>query len=444
MKSKVFVYVLAVAAAGAAGYFLFRAGENPEQALLDRTATSVAMSTEVAEESGARVGRIARDLEGDDPARARVARADLAALPYADRNLLGLQVRKAVGSVRDELAARLVEMDDHLALDPLPVSLHVKDKGLAEIITILNEDLGTRMEGIALGWGGRYSIDADNISFWELLMRLNAQSRMNLAGNFDEYTASPLFQLGDRSSLSDGGPGQPLIKGSFCLYTYWDKSRINAPSATLADYYRLGLIVGTDPRLRVIIEEMEIEPLNDDTGAPLYRPPAATPPAETGRSINGSNSPNLPELMRRKFASQFRTILPLAMPGTGAVAIPSLKVKVHVVVSAADEYLEIRDVESRLNEAIQIGETTFTLTRFEVANQLAIACRTSSSTITPYIRCELLDSSGRARRRWTGKGICPAGAEIGAGPPYTLRVWAAQRTRETAFEMELRDIPLPQ
>jgi hypothetical protein len=144
-----------------------------------------------------------------------------------------------------EVKARLNKAADILELQawirPRGLTLHVKDARLPDILAQLAKQLGPNVKlSISNLADARFSIDADDVSFWHIFMQLNHQSPL------DFQTFNWLSPTSSTVELQFYTPQRPRN------YTVADNFLINSFAQRLPDgTVEVRLAVNADPRVRV-------------------------------------------------------------------------------------------------------------------------------------------------------------------------------------------------
>lgn len=392
-----------------------------------------------AEDDAAVIARLMEGLQSDNPQMREEGKQRLAALPYDYRDRLRRATRALFGEPRAWAEARLDEMDYHLAWEPLPVSLHVKD---ASLIAVTSQ-LQSQMSGVTLANGllnsSLYTLDVEKKPFWEVILALHEQAPLGISTAFTTATwgGRRTLQLNDVSGRNLPIV-QPMARGPILFYLHW-RDMPRSPGAlervaTRPDQrYVLSAMTVIDPRLLPLEFEQTFEPLVDELGHVLY----TMPPNQGGNA-------QMSFLLMHTADAAHPAQLQLTAPADAGKQIVSVKVKVRVVIGLNSVEGDLADVENHIGEPVQLGETTTSISRFTTDSQLRMASTASSKTIKPYVVYDLYDRNNALLVQWTSKADTTRGTVPKAGGPYRLHMTAPQKSREFTVEFEARDVPLPE
>ncbi|HEY4328333.1 MAG TPA: hypothetical protein VGN88_01255 [Phycisphaerae bacterium] len=312
--------------------------------------------------------------------------------------------------------------DPLAVLHPPPIRLHVKDADLNQVAAALTVATGTKIQAYTeLRGSGRFTLDADDKPFWEIVQALNAQSPIHVMGFHDEF------------SLSTGlGWEQVASKGPFFLYA---SRGIMAPVAAGV----MGRVAGrparpvlrytlaADPRTPLLGMRLRIT-LWDKAGHEIL---AARPWHLLDRclSLDGNYYDDTFELE------------PYVSQNPGAI-IATIKVHAQFVVPLTTAQVEIADVQRKLDLPFQAGRSTISVSWSDVqlnslGGQLGIT--TMNGNEDGYAAYRLLDADGNICDAHTFLGSIGAGTnpdEKHHGP-FTMQVRAAQEAKLVDVDFEL-------
>jgi hypothetical protein len=173
-----------------AGYWLASPGNRHDQPLpADLDPTAVASPADTPPEKPS-LKPLLEDLTSTDPALKSAALQELAHLPPDRRNDLRASAQK---TLLPELSALLLQrasdMDDEIALNPPPVSLHVHGAVIDEVVFRLATATGTDIQAHRTIAGRNvFSLDAVDKPFWEIIAALHRQFPLKIVGGYDTIT----------------------------------------------------------------------------------------------------------------------------------------------------------------------------------------------------------------------------------------------------------------
>jgi len=366
--------------------------------------------------AGPTVEEIARMLAGGDGQEKEKGAELLAKFPYQKKEAVRREMEAtADAEVKGLLRARLEAIELQLATDPPPVSLHVKDASLYDVVEALNEEMGTAM--VASNPGGLYTLDATDMPFWEVMGALNDQAPFWIIGahkNTFTLTGNRMPGIRYRS-----------IQGPFMLAAYVS---VNTTQGTRALQYCLA----ADPRMRALQAVPEWGEGFDDAGNAMIKPLIVGDglQARVFKRPEFFVANNLDQMSRG-----------MESPEHVGTMIPSLVVKTHMIYSLGD--LEGDIAELGPNSKVQIGEVTAGVSNFEVQErgvQIQFSTQGPNRTL-PLTTYLVMDKDNQIKWAQTAQsGAVGMGGQ--PNPPYRMHILVPRETGERDVTFEIKDLPI--
>ena len=366
--------------------------------------------------------------------------------------------------VKDLLRARaaLLKSQDnarHASVLP-PISLHVKDASLQDVLDTLNKSVNSALGFDAVtdaGFADRFNLDVADKPFWEVFAALYQQHPLSL-------TAVTGSNAGVRVSTARSKSAAYAIDGSFMAFVNTINLQRSVGGAADGSGRQATLSLDTmlafDPRLEVYrIQQPRLVRALDDREQ-TYSP--ATPPS--GPALYVSTGP-IPA-----YASKHTLAVPAEMGKTLSFALET-NAEVYLVSGA----VAIADVEHNINQMVTLGSRTYRVSRFgpvsTPSTPRGAAAATApvqysvmvvwgdapsgpppspSATLPGHLgsltQFRLRDGTGRAI--WRGSGgtnVMNAwtGTFMGTTGPYKLEITDNTGTALLPIRLQFKDVPLP-
>jgi hypothetical protein len=370
---------------------------------------------------------LVEDLGSGDVKVREAARGLLASVHYRRRGWLRGLADAAEGEVKTAIEARLGAIEEQLATEPPPISLHVKEATLGDVVFALNEEMGTEVKYRGAGnRAGTYTLDVTDQPFWEVIAALNAQRPFYMSG----------FH-GEEMYVEDSPMGmmKHAISGPFFCYASADTIGATTPPSFMLHFNFLA-----DPRMHIADLHFNISPGNS--------PDFAT--------IGPDSAGNVFKFMSRGgyydghgASCGYNGNLQLVWPASPGESISFLKATVGFVMAVPGLSEEVDPVVEGW-KSTKLGDVTATLSKLQVEGTRGqIECRVVPAEKAGLLTFLLFDGNDGLRWAYT-----PAEGELESGvvgarltglfkPPQKLRVLRANRMHARSASFEIRDIPIP-
>ncbi len=383
-------------------------------------------------------------LPADDPAFAhwKEVAQRLGSPQFTDREATQLELEKIGYESRETLAkmaeaqtdpevkarllARVEQIDEQLALDPPPISLHVKNAKPADLALALGKALGQKLTANP-ALNTPYTLDVDNVPFWEAYAALSRQTPLSFfpperarfarsakIGDYDQHGGFVAFATTPQHPRTNSANGP-------------------APQPPPVPKFTLAYVIAADPRMTIVEATLpRLTAAFDKEGKELWSSRAPAKSADQTGEIPSNVWPNstIPDI-----------------PEKTARAIASARGDGRFVVQITETRRTFEDIESRADEILQIGDQSFTLTRLlfvPPSNIMQLTKRVQrKGDATPLIHATVFDAAGKLvwQRSLTDH------AEVFLGPhetgPFRLILSIPDKTKTVEVPFELRDFPLP-
>jgi hypothetical protein len=425
--NKAYTAILAAAfivGAGVAGYVLMRAVEN-------RAEPWQAAEVEAqGGHEGAALGRLARDLGSEDDNTRKAAQELLARLPYQKRAWLREQAQAASDRViRTALEKRLEEIEEMLATIPPPISLHVRNASMAEVVEALNEEMGTQLKYEPKGVvpEGTYTLDVTEQPFWEVIKALDRQRPFRFSESY-----GVLLVTDGREVNVEPGMTHNMVVGPFFMCAV---PRYVPPGPTVGrgtmmqpERFHMQCMVFVDPRVNVVDfafarEDVTVGP---DTKGNAFKMNGGSGYAMRNAAVSG-------RIVRYDFE---------AAPGT---VVSYVKAEAEFTTAATGMTLEVPELEKQGKWSQELGSAKVSGADFVPARLSTFGFQIDPLEVAPRMTFYLWNSSGMPV--WSLNGALAnqgmvTGRIMVPDPPYTLRVAVAKKVFKRKVSFEVREIPL--
>lgn len=338
MKTKFWLAALGIAVAGTLGIFTARwLTTSPSQPLPSGppiSATPAAPSLTL--------DQIASQLARDET---RIYALDqLKAITYQQiDHLRRLEDETTNPRVKTDLEAHVIALQEQLAADPPPVSLHVKDAPMETIIADLGQAMAVNLAPFRRNPNvppGTFTLDADRKPFWDVVQALNNQSPVVFLSDGIDHLA-----LHD----DNGGLHTAIVDGPFCVFAYMRDNQAFgriAPATKPPLKWILRYSLGIDPRLWAILGPMKVTLGPDDAG-------------NVFTTTDASYKPH-PENLRCNTYYGEAEFTPPQKPGK---FISSMKIEGTIRIVTSDQYTVV-DFAQPANREFKFANTTFSVKSF--------------------------------------------------------------------------------
>jgi hypothetical protein len=383
-----------------------------------------------------RLPDIARRLASADFADREAAQKDLEAVPYTARPaLVALAAAQSDPEVKVRLEARILQIDEQLAVDPPPISLHVKNGTATDVARALSDQLGLAVTFAGADPQKLITLDAEG-PFWDVCARLVPLNitRMTISRDNRAVYSGPILRNYDRAFGFAAAPLAVTLT-----------QRVDAQAAPGADPLTsriyLQLQVFSDPRTRVVaIAQPRITSALDDKGADLLKP------VQTTGSVAMSD-------VSGRVSGWTVTGDLLVLPTRGKM-LASVKGETRFEVQVSELRRRVDAPDKHVNEPIPLGSQQVTVMQFDVKDDMitmsirvqplpAIALPGGAAPPQRNVEMNLLDANGNTV--WTSFVNGQMGTQLGVGRagPFTLVMSIPDKTKTVTIPFELKNIPLP-
>ena len=217
---------------------------------------------------------LTRDLGSADDHTRNAAQELLARVPYQKRAWLRQQAEAtSAPEARAALEKRLGEIEEMLATNPPPISLHVKQVTLLNVVDALNQEMGTHLTYESRGEtpDGTYTLDVTDQPFWEVMTALDRQRPFRFDESYGEISLTD-----GREFHREPGMSRHMIAGPFFMFAvprYEPVPNVGVREGTARpDRFEVACKVFADPRMNVVdfalvTEDMTLGP--DTKGNPF-------------------------------------------------------------------------------------------------------------------------------------------------------------------------------
>jgi len=416
---QVILTAVLVMGAGVCGFLLMHERGKPEE--VGTGAGKTEKVVEVPPED------VPRDLGSGNPEMRRAAQAALARLPYQKRVWLRQEAESAATpEVKTALEKRLAEIEEMLATDPPPISLHVKEATLPEVVEALNQEMGTRLTYASRGDSpdGRYTLDVSGQPFWEVIAALDRQRPFR----FDESYG--VMSVADGRELNrESGMARHAIVGPFFMFAVprYVERPTPARGGVAQERFEIACKVFVDPRMNVVDFGFgqEDTTLGPDTQGNVLRLTGGGGYVMHNAAVSG-------RIVSRQF---------IASPGT---VVAWVKAEAEFTTGAMSKTVEIPEVEKAGAWRRELGAGWVHGEGFMPATMGQFSFQVGPPEVASLMTLYLMNGSGTPVWSLNG-GLGQQGMLTGTitkpDPPYTLRI-ALAKTFKRKVTFEVKEIPL--
>jgi len=392
-----------------------------------------------------------RRLGDSDPAVRQAAQNDLdkKTWRYLD-SLRRIADRATDAEARARVEARIEDIKDDLAVNPPPVSMHLKDASVDDMDKALSK--AAELSSPYIPWPPTdarmgqpaefYTLDATDEPFWQVFLELSRQHGLYLQG----WEANRQIMHNTGTGWRRGVISGPLlVVVDNITYTRAFNFQQDGPDQAHAERFSLSGTAAIDPRVKILRSSSAMfSEITDDAGNDLL----AQPPNDLMMS-GGIVQAALP------LNCELRMI---EKPGK---KIATAKGYIHLLVEVRSATVEIDDAASKVGGSFPVGRFTVKLGNLDAkpgSISFAVSMTDSAGVIggigrvvrgqpdeTQSVTCALMDSSGKLLHSVRLSAGSSTGAAIGTQytPPLKFRLSAPTKVKDVKIPFELKDLPLP-
>ena len=348
--------------------------------------------------------------------------------------LRALAAKEADPEVKARIEERLDAMELYGLTHPAPLSVRWANATLAEVAADLNAQLGDALI-LPVAGPGKYTLAADNQSFWDIINQLNRQSPLNVASSLTVSSGMTRYVL-RLQQLAAAPPTYNLID------TFAVTPQISGQPAT-GNW--MMLVRGfSDPRVRVMqYSQLRLEKITDQDGNSLL-------------PLVLTNSTAMINSIRPMIAWSSYATLNAAPTVTrikelrASIALSLLEKETTVAIDLSKEAAPIDGPHGKITvEQIPAANGTFML-RITASTAAANSPPVSTLARSLPLTIRVLDKDGKVLQNTlaiqsTFSGVTQIGmpAQVAAGSPSKVELTWPDKTRDMVLHVELQDIEIP-
>ncbi len=373
-------------------------------------------------------------LGGQDVAGRAAAQQELDRVSYESHDaLVTLAGKQADADVKSRLTRRVEAIDEQLAIDPPPISLHLNGVSLPGVADALSKETGLTLMAAGGDRNFSYILNIDKAPFWDVYAALSRQQPFQMIAM--QPSQSRRVLLGPQVMRSyDLQGGFVAFAQSLELTRSFDPQGTRGP-ALVVPHLALSFAMAADPRINVL-QAMPLRLLSviDDRGNLLWQ--VKTIPADNPRTLS-----EVPSVQSVWTGTQALTI-----PRVPGKKLTSIKGEGRFVVQTAEVRREIADVEKHVNESINLGSRAITIRQFDASNArvvMQIVAPSSDAVEFGRVECTLLNGAGVTIWNGAANGDMNVRLASAQAGPFTLIVSASHKSKTISVPFELKDIPMP-
>ncbi|HVS70680.1 MAG TPA: hypothetical protein VHQ47_05435 [Phycisphaerae bacterium] len=336
--------------------------------------------------------------------------------------------------VKEQLLARVQQIEEDLAANPPPITLQLDNANFSEMVDALGKALDRPLQAIGGRQGGPYTIHAVDKPFAQVLRELNEHGSVAVQGRG--------YQVLPGAAMFHGVTAGPLLIYPMNMVyqrtVNYQQAGPPAPGdATLA----LWLHIFADPRLKIVrYDGMELSTVRDSADHEMVRKP-------------GQDGGPIVRAQRMNVGGQwmFNETVQLE-PGGNARQVSLVKGTVRLEVGVEHQSREVPDMEKAVNTTINLAGRKITFSRFQVTPQKMIEFQMNMQTSGRAlgngnedhgVTINMVDAKGKQVVTETTLGSW--GGSLGG--PYASPIKATfsvtTKSKELEIPFEIKDLPLP-
>jgi hypothetical protein len=383
--------------------------------------------------AGGKWAGVVRGLSSADFKEREAAQKALEGATWRDLEALrGLAKGASDAEVKGRVEQRVAAMEEALAVEPAPVSVHVKDAELGTVAAALTEQTGMAWTAGGAPKTWRFTLDVVDRPLWEVVMALDAQHALEMQGSLSIHV-QPSNETVVRGE----------VEGAFLIYPVElsRRMRFQEGNGELPEMVlRFG--VRGDPRLNV---------------ARMGKPVVTRVVGEGGkvvfeRAASGEEGDPVSSSMVQEEATQ---LMPMAA-GMGKKVTVSGEVHAWLVVK--EQVVEVPDVAKERNVLIAVGSKRAVRFTHWLMNTQAQEVEVTAEVDNTEkgkdrqndrvpVTVRLVDAGGTTV--WQvhdsrGSGSFGATVDLrGARMPLKAVLGVAEKIREVRVPFVFKDLPVP-
>ncbi len=413
------------------------------------SSTSIAATAPDTAPSDPRLADLIRRLGDPDPPRREAAQKELDETTWRDlKNLRAAADACTDAEAQARLIPRVQAIEEQIAADPPPISVHLQSAPLNLALQNLSENLGLSRPLVFQSNGqspgpGLINIDATDQPFWEVFSKLLRDNDLSLTLNSQQmavqYSASDSWKRGVIA-------GPVILVPQAITYSRTSHLQQNGPGLK-SEVLRLTGVYAIDPRIvQIQTANPVFTDITDDAGNKLLSKPQA-------ESLQSYSS------WRPSTVLSFDC--PLEIPQKIGTRIASAKGYVRFIAQTRQQTLEIADPKGKAGTDFPMGGLVFHLAKFDPqpGNQsvafnisvtpkspLAVFVQAGANPQNPQ-QINFAVINGLGQEAWSAN--VPANGGNGGSfggvltPPLKVRLTATTKTQDIKIPFELKDLPLP-
>jgi hypothetical protein len=390
---------------------------------------------------------LVRDLGSADFAIREAAQRRLEGLPFDRREeLVKLAQTTSDPEVQSRLQAGVEEIEFRREIDPPPISLHIKDATDEETVQALGKALGISLRRTVVQPDARYTLDADQKSYWDIYRALSLQHPLWLhTTSRCDGDLTQITSRGDAVKIErHGGVTLVAVVAPYEEPNYDGIRGISGteaePEAALpADARKISVVFAhvVDPRVHLLKYWVPlIGTVVDDTGKVLAQ-------RDTGTEAKWRG------LGERTGSETFEFVV----PKQGGSRTLSIKGEFRVLVPLECETREFDGIDKQLGKTFEVGGRSFALTNLAMSKQpregrwydMTIALTADEFFMARPAEATVFDGERDGLFGGVGEGSL-GGSIVSDHPivtPLKLVITVALKTKEWRIPFELKGIPVP-
>jgi hypothetical protein len=391
-------------------------------------------------------------LNSTDPAKSAEARKQLlsiAALWQQPELLKQLNDANPDAEMKALVEQRLNDIKAKQAaaeMSNLPLlSLDINGATLTQVVAALNEAMHTPKKLMAAGGGNAvYTMEAKNVSFWEIFVALSQQQplTMQTVNSGSGANSIQLYPSGTaiKRYVIDGPALAYINNVTFSRNVSLQTPEGREPPQSSPASLTVNYIIMIDPRVSVArLPGVTLVSAVDDAGNNLAQPGMNTSGYYGGMSsnqINQSFSLTTPENLGKSMTIVMET---------------------KIGAQATEATGKIEDLENSVNKPVTVGSRTFRVNRFQNQGGSSIQFQfdISNTVMGGYeggmnnatrVNFTITDSNGKVVWSFGSQlagGIGSSFQTAGSTGPYKVEIRVPDKTVDIPVRFELKNVPLP-
>jgi hypothetical protein len=385
--------------------------------------------------------KVATDLSSDSYRTREGGAAGVGGASWKDLPTLQALAKASKDPEQAERLRHQVDaLEEAILVDPPPITVTAKDLPVSDILGMLSVTTGKQLvlwQENEVGRSYRYSLDAHEAAFWDVMLALNKQHDLPMFDHPMQPGAFIVWNLGLygwKGAVKTERPSVIAIPERIEQL----KSLVLQPGAAPDTRVTFQYFLAFDPRLTVIGENTSLYDITDERGQVIVKEePRASEFFWTDEPKN-----------IRRCTAEF--VLP---EGTGK-RLSHLKGIASYCLQVTSEKQEIEDIDTWGDAVFEVGGMRVWIGRFRVGEGEVRFDVHSSTRVDPPTRTDdnglhvrVFDGGGRelanvwskTGARWNFLEGCPFDAK----GPYRVTVEGPGKVLKRTVHFEFQDVPLP-